>query len=203
METLQRFVASDGAEIFLKIDGQGPPVVLLHEWASSHRVWEGITHRLSDRFTVYRWDARGHAGHDSPHAPGRDRQVTLDRMADDLADLLDHYRLDAPTVVGHSMGALTLWTHIARHGCGRIGRIGILDQSPRLITDASWKLGIYGDWPKERDDRFVAAMEADFVQAWSSWWPSASTRRRGPGTSKVIPGSSECAPISACSTRAR
>jgi pimeloyl-ACP methyl ester carboxylesterase len=67
-------------------------------------------------------------------------------------------------VVGHSMGALTLWAHIGRYGCGHIGRICILDQSPRLMTDASWRLGIYGDWPEERDDRFIAALETDFVQ---------------------------------------
>lgn len=165
MEALARFNASDGAEIFLRIDGRGPPIVLLHEWASSHRIWEGIAHRLADHFTVYRWDARGHAGHDSAHAAGRDHDVTLDRMAEDLADLLDHYGLDAPVVVGHSMGALTLWAHITRYGCTHLSRICILDQSPRLVTDDDWKLGIYGDWPTERDQRFVAAMEADFVQA--------------------------------------
>jgi pimeloyl-ACP methyl ester carboxylesterase len=165
MEHLERFAASDGAQIFLKVDGRGPPVVLLHEWASSHRVWETIARRLAGRFTVYRWDARGHAGHDSDHAATADRQVTVERMAEDLADLLEHYRLEKPLMVGHSMGALTLWAHLGRFGCGRIGRICILDQSPRLTTDLSWQLGIYGDWPEERDDRFVAAMRADFVQA--------------------------------------
>ncbi len=165
MEPLARFAASDGAEIFLKIEGQGPPILLLHEWASSHRVWEGIAHRLAALFTIYRWDARGHAAHDSVHVAAADRGVTLARMADDLADLIDHYRLEKPIVVGHSMGALILLAHIARHGCGRIGRICILDQSPRLVTDATWRLGIYGDWSRERDDHFVAAMKADFVKA--------------------------------------
>jgi non-heme chloroperoxidase len=39
------------------------------------------------------------------------------------------------------MGALTLWTYIARYGCGMLGSIGVIDQSPRLITDADWQLG--------------------------------------------------------------
>jgi hypothetical protein len=44
-----------------------------------------------------------------------------------------------------------------------LGSIGVIDQSPRLITDADWQLGIYGDWSEARDQDFVAAMRADFV----------------------------------------
>lgn len=159
---LERFAADDGEQIRVQVSGQGPPLVLLHEWASSHRVWEPIAHRLQDRFTVYRWDARGHAGHGEPHPPLR-RPVSVERMADDLGCLLDHFALPAPPVVGHSMGALTLWAYIGRHGCARLGRIVVIDQSPRLITDADWCLGIYGDWPEERDRAFVEGLRTDFV----------------------------------------
>ena len=157
MEPLH-FSADDGEEIRVQVSGHGPPLVLLHEWASSHRVWEPIAHRLADRFTLYRWDARGHGGR-----PGMAHPLTVERMADDLRDLIDHFRLDRPMVVGHSMGALTLWAYIARYGCGRLGRIGVIDQSPRLVTDAEWRLGIYGDWPEERDRAFVESLRADFV----------------------------------------
>lgn len=162
---LERFAADDGEEIRVQVSGHGPAIVLLHEWASSHRVWEPIAHRLLDLFTVYRWDARGHSGHGEPHPPPSGRPVTVERMADDLGNLLDHFRLERPVVIGHSMGALTLWSFIARHGCGRLGRIGIIDQSPRLITDADWRLGIYGDWSAARDRAFVEAMRTDFVTA--------------------------------------
>jgi pimeloyl-ACP methyl ester carboxylesterase len=163
---LERFAADDGEEIRVQVDGHGPAIVLLHEWASNHRVWAPIAHRLSHRFTVYRWDARGHhGGHGETPPPTSGRPVTIERMADDLRNLLDHFRLEHPIVVGHSMGALTLWAHIARHGCGRLGRIGVIDQSPRLVTDATWRLGIYGDWSEARDQAFVAAMRGDFVSA--------------------------------------
>ena len=162
---LERFSAEDGEEIRVQVGGHGPAIVLLHEWASSHRIWEPIAHRLTDRFTVYRWDARGHCGHGDAHPPASGRPVTVERMADDLRDLLDHFRLERPVIVGHSMGALTLWAYIARHGCGRLDRIGVIDQSPRLITDADWRLGIYGDWSHARDQAFVDAMRGDFVGA--------------------------------------
>ena len=89
---LHRFAADDGEEIRTQVAGSGPPIVLLHEWASSHRVWEPIAHRLSDRFTVYRWDARGHHGHGEPLPPSSGRPVSVERMADDLASLLHHFQ---------------------------------------------------------------------------------------------------------------
>src|SRR5512132_2754810 len=120
---LERFAANDGCMIRVQVGGHGPPIVLLHEWASNHRVWEPIAHRPADPFTVYRWDARGHHGHgdETLISPS---PVSVERMADDLANLLEHFRLKRPTVGGHSMGALTLWAYIARHGCDRLGRIG-------------------------------------------------------------------------------
>jgi pimeloyl-ACP methyl ester carboxylesterase len=161
---LDRFAADDGAEMRVQVAGDGPPIVLLHEWTSSHRVWEPIAHRLIDRFTIYRWDARGHHGHGEALASAVPQSVTVERMADDLACLLDHYGLQQPVVVGHSMGALTLWAYVARHGCSRLRRVCIIDQSPKLTTDAGWHLGIYGDWPPERDAAFIEGLHADFVE---------------------------------------
>lgn len=174
---ITHFPADDGEELFVQVTGNGPPVVLLHEWGSSHRVWEPIAHRLIDRYTVYRWDARGHAG----HRPGPGRPVTITRIAHDLANLLDHFGLSRPVVVGHSMGALALWAYIGRYGCGRLRRIGIIDQSPKLTTDDGWPCGIYGDWPVARDERFVAAMRRNFVEAvieLISFGLNAAARRR-------------------------
>ncbi|NJO67580.1 MAG: alpha/beta hydrolase [Rhodospirillales bacterium] len=157
---MQRILADDGEDIWLRVTGEGPPLVLLHEWASSHRIWEAFAHQLAPHFTVYRWDARGHGGH-----PQRtSTPPSLERMADDLANLIAHFDLQAPTVVGHSMGALTAWAYIGRHGSARIGRLCVLDQSPKLMTDEDWRLGIYGDWSEARDKAFLAGLQQDFAE---------------------------------------
>ena len=192
--------ADDGEEILVQVSGHGPPLVLLHEWASSHRVWEPIAHRLANHFTIYRWDARGHGG----RRAGAAHPVTVERMADDLRDLIDHFRLERPMVVGHSMGALTLWAYIARHGCGRLGRIGVIDQSPRLVTDADWRLGIYGDWPEERDRAFVESLRADFVGTVTLLdRHGPEPRRPRTATRATIPARSGCGCTCACSTASR
>ena len=34
---MTHFLADDGEKIHVKISGEGPPMVLLHGWTSSHR----------------------------------------------------------------------------------------------------------------------------------------------------------------------
>lgn len=157
---VEHFIADDGEAIHVHVSGSGPPIVLMHEWASAHGVWSPVAERLVDRFTVYRWDARGHG----KHPPRVAAPPTVGRMAADLGQLIDHFGLERPVVVGHSMGALTLWDYIGREGCGRLGRIVVVDQSPKLCTGGGWDLGIYGDWPAERDRAFIASMRREFVE---------------------------------------
>ena len=158
---MQHFVTDDGETIHLAVSGTGPPLILLHEWASNHRVWKPIVKELESQFTIYRWDARGHGYHT---ATGTD-QPTLSRMGRDLAGLIDHFGLQRSILVGHSMGVLVAWEYMAASGCDRVAGLCVIDQSPRLVTDGDWRFGIHYDWPAERDAGFVAEMRRDFVEA--------------------------------------
>ena len=158
---LTPFTTRDGETIHVRITGDGPPIVLLHEWAGDSHLWTPIADRLAHRFTVYAWDARGHGGHPSDAVEA----ATVDRMADDLKELIERFVLVEPVVVGHSMGALTLWAHVLRHGCRHFGRMCILDQSPKLVTDEAWSLGIYGDFTAADNARLVSHMRRDFPGA--------------------------------------
>ena len=62
------------------------------------------------------------------------------------------------------MGALTLWEYIRSHGTRRLTRLCFIDQSPKLETDAGWRLGIYGDFDRERSRRFIADLHDDFAE---------------------------------------
>ena len=148
----------DGAQIHVSVRGHGPPVVLLHSWAADHTAWGPIATELAHRHTIYAWDARGH-GRSAGTGGG---PPVVARMARDLRALLAHFGLERPAVVAHSMGVLTLWQMIQDFGCDGIGRVCIIDQSPLLITDDDWRLGIYGDWSDGRNRDYMAAMRADF-----------------------------------------
>lgn len=154
------FRAGDGERIHVKIDGEGPPLVLLHGWTASHRDWNPFVEAFAARHRVYRWDARGHGGH-APHAG---TPVSAARMARDLEEMLEHWKLRDAVVIGHSMGALTLWQYIRDFGCARLRKLVIIDQSPRILTDEDWTWGIYGDFDAARNAAFVRELQQDFAE---------------------------------------
>lgn len=154
------FRAGDGEHIHVKIDGEGPPLVLLHGWTASHRDWNPFIEAFAARHRVYRWDARGHGGH-ALHAG---TPVSAARMARDLEEMLEHWKLRDAVVIGHSMGALTLWQYIRDFGCDRLRKLVIIDQSPRILTDTHWRWGIYGDFDQSRNAAFVRELQQDFAE---------------------------------------
>lgn len=158
---MTHFQADDGTRIHLKISGDGDPLVMLHGWTASHQEWFPFLDGLHPMHRIYRWDARGHGGH--PLVDGA--PPTAARMARDLANLLDHYALKKAAVVGHSMGALTLWQYIRDFGTERLSRVCIIDQSPKLMTDAEWSHGIYGDFDADKAAAMMASLHEDFAEA--------------------------------------
>jgi non-heme chloroperoxidase len=160
-EALRHFVADDGEPIHLRVLGHGAPVVLLHGWTQSHAEWTYFQGELARRHRVFAWDARGHGG----HRLRTGALPTVQRMARDLRNLLDAYALERAVVVGHSMGALTIWEHVRQHGTRGIGRLCLIDQSPRLLTDEQWPHGIYGDFDPGRARDFLEALHDDFAEA--------------------------------------
>lgn len=157
---MSHFFADDGAKIHVKISGEGSPIVMLHGWTSSHQEWFPFLDALNKKHRVYRWDARGHGGHP---ASGK-TPPTAERMARDLANLLDHYQLEKVTAVGHSMGALTLWQYIRDFGTARLNRLCFIDQSPKLLTDADWKHGVYGNFDDHKASEMISWLEDDFAE---------------------------------------
>lgn len=139
-EHLGSFPTDDGHGIPVKVMGQGRPLVLVHGLGCSHAHWTRVARRLARRCRTYMWDARGHGDCRLPAAA----MITLPRLARDLANLIDFFRLDEVVLVGHSMGALTVMQYLQDFGTGRIAAVGFVDQLPRIVTDDEWRLGLFG-----------------------------------------------------------
>lgn len=139
-ERLDSFTADDGQTIPVNIGGTGTPVVLVHGLGCSHKHWRGVMRRLARRHRVFAWDARGHGK--CRLAPAA--TVTIARLAQDLQNLLDHFDVEQAVLVGHSMGALTVMQYLQDFGAERVLAIGVVDQSPRIVTDEEWRLGLFG-----------------------------------------------------------
>ncbi|HRE17633.1 MAG TPA: alpha/beta hydrolase, partial [Rhodocyclaceae bacterium] len=155
---MTHFIADDGEHIRVEISGDGPALILLHGWTTGHRDWSMFMPGLNPSFRVYRWDARcrGDAQPRTTTAP------TVERMARDLHNLLDHFQLEQAIVVGHSMGALILWQYLQDFGTARVARLCFIDQSPKLVTDENWRLGIYGNFDHAHSRQFIERLRQDF-----------------------------------------
>jgi len=153
------FTASDGQVIPVYVLGDGPPVVMVHGLGCSHRDWMPVARRLARRHRVLAWDARGHGS----CRPVRG-SITLERLACDLAEMLDHFELQRSALVGHSMGALTLMQYLQLYGTRRVAAVMLVDQSPRIVTDDSWRLGLFGGCSAAMLSGLIAGARQDLAE---------------------------------------
>src|ERR1700754_72022 len=98
---------TDGLRIAYERVGEGTPVVLVHGFGSSkEQNWKstGWYGSLTEAgFSVLAIDNRGHGQSDKPHDP---MFYHHDRMAEDVATVMDEAGIESAPYVGYSMGGL-------------------------------------------------------------------------------------------------
>jgi pimeloyl-ACP methyl ester carboxylesterase len=92
---------SDGGSLHVVERGSGRPVVLLHGVTLSALTWLYQLDDLAPRCRLLAVDQRGHGS----SRPGT-AEWNIDRLATDVAGLLDHRDLHDAVLVGHSMGGM-------------------------------------------------------------------------------------------------
>lgn len=90
--------------------GQGPLVVLSHALGCDLSMWDGVAAALQDRYTVLRYDQRGHG-----KTPATAGAYGMDDLADDAAELIRAQGAGPVHFVGLSMGGMTAQALAARH----------------------------------------------------------------------------------------
>lgn len=99
-----------------RVDGEGPPLVLLNGGMMSFSGWDLVAAELAGRFAVLRCDFSGQL-----RSPGP-AHASLERHADDVVALLDHLGIERAAVVGTSFGAQVGVVLAARHP-GRVSAL--------------------------------------------------------------------------------
>ncbi|MGX9672925.1 alpha/beta fold hydrolase [Mycobacterium sp. HM-7] len=95
----------DGTRLHVREYGpsDAPPIVLIHGWSCSIEVWYAQINRLSADCRVIAYDQRGHGRSEAGGPP-----FAAGHLADDLAAVLAETVSRPATLVGHSMGGITI-----------------------------------------------------------------------------------------------
>ncbi len=109
-ENLQT-VNVDGVNIRYKVEGSGPPLVLIHSHFFSMRQWQAWVDILKNDFTVIRYDLTSHGltGPDPSNDYSRLRATQL------LQGLLSHLNIAKPSIAGSSTGGGIAYVYAANH----------------------------------------------------------------------------------------
>ncbi len=97
------FVSHGDVRIHYRLEGAGPPLVLVHGFASSSEQFysTGWVPALKDRYRLIMLDARGHGESDKPHEPAAYR---MELQVGDVTAVLDELGIRKARFLGYSMG---------------------------------------------------------------------------------------------------
>ena len=167
---MSNFKASDGCEIFYDVKGNGEPLVFVHGWSANSDVFARQVEHFSNSYRVIVYDLRGH-GRSDRRSKITERNMTMERNAADLLELLDHLEIDKAHVCGWSMGTSILLCFIK------------LFKTSRLLNDESWDMG---DFDALGNLEFARLIATDWETAYTQALPELFARNRDKMDENVI-----------------
>src|SRR5436309_12169062 len=101
----------NGIKLYYEIHGAGRPVILLHGGLGAIEMFGPNLAALAKGRQVIGVDLQGHG-----RTADIDRPLSVELMADDIAALIKHLKLERPNVMGYSLGGgVALQTAIRHH----------------------------------------------------------------------------------------
>jgi haloacetate dehalogenase len=137
----------NGIRIAYERQGRGYPLLLLHGFPRTHRVWSKVAPALASRFSVVMPDRRGYGDSERPPDAGA---YTGEFMAQDAWELSHHLGWDQFLLIGHDRGAPDARRVAANHPDAVRGLM-ILDNPPQGVATGQrrdprgrdWYLGFF------------------------------------------------------------
>ena len=110
--------------LFYRQLGQGPPIIILPGLLGSTDNWQGIAQQLASHYTLYLVDHRNHSR--SFHS----ELMTYEAMAADVQTLITKQAIEAPVLIGHSMGGKVAM-QFAQNYPQSLSKLIVVDIAPR------------------------------------------------------------------------
>lgn len=109
----ERFIRSGDVRLRLIEMGEGPLVVLAHGWPELSYSWRHQMPALAKAgYRVVAPDMRGYGGSDAPKAVDA---YTIQKLTQDIVNVIESSGESKATLVGHDWGALVAWHCVLMH----------------------------------------------------------------------------------------
>lgn len=153
----------DGAKLYVKSWGEGPPVVLIHGWPLNADSWDVQALALAEAgFRAIAYDRRGFGRSDQTWT-GYD----YDSLADDLADVMAATGTsEGATIAGFSMGGGEVARYMSRHGGRGVAAAALVSSVvPGLLKSDENPDGV----PASQFETMEAGLRADRAAFFGAW----------------------------------
>ena len=139
-------VVTNGTQIYVRVGGAGPAVLLLHGYGETGDMWAPLAAQLVRDHTVIVPDLRG-LGLSSRPAGGYDKKT----QAQDMAGVLDSLKIDKVDLVTHDIGNMVGYAFAAQYP-DRVRKFVIIDAplpgigpwDDIIRSHALWHFSFYG-----------------------------------------------------------
>ncbi len=167
-------------KIFVRVGGEGPPLMLIHGFPQTHAEWHEIAPELAKSHTVICPDLRGYGWSAAPHGDGGKQTYSKRGMGEDIIAVMDALGHIRCAVIGHDRGARVAYRLALDHP-GRVERLVLLDILPTLSMwegmNAARAMQVY-HWtflaqPEPVPEKLIQADPAGWLKRTIASWTKA------------------------------
>jgi non-heme chloroperoxidase len=120
----------EGGKLFVCIEGDGTPIVLVHGFALNHQMWKyQVPYLTANGYKAVAIDLRGFGN--SSEVQGA---YTYDTWANDISTVIDTLQLQRVTLVGFSLGGAIAMHYVTTRADRRIERLALVAAAGPYMT---------------------------------------------------------------------
>jgi pimeloyl-ACP methyl ester carboxylesterase len=148
----------NGTGIFYGKNGSGRPMILLHGNGEDHHIFDKLSEKLKDDFTLYAIDSRNH-GHSE-----KTGDYSYMTMAKDVYAFIEALRLNDVNIIGFSDGAIIALLLAMNHGetIRKMALLGV-NLKPGDFTEESYNF-IKETYEETKDPLFKLMLEEPNIE---------------------------------------
>src|SRR5438477_192095 len=100
-----KWIDTSSGRIFVRVGGNGPPLLLLHGFSSTHVMWLQVAPQLADKFTLIIADLPGYGWSDVPESDKDHTPYTKRAMASSMVEAMEQLGHVHFALAGHDPDA--------------------------------------------------------------------------------------------------